>query len=83
MEAAGDVRRTGLRRRRAGTHHASHADIVLGSRCIALHCTHSIDWIRTQAAGFFSYRRKCDHATNDAVLDNGVVLTQISYGVRN
>ena len=55
MEAAGDVRPTGLRRRRAGTHHASHADIVLGSRCVALRCTNSIDRIRTQAAGFFSY----------------------------
>ena len=72
MEAAGDVRPTGLRRRRAGTYHASHADIVLGSRCIALHRTNSIDGIRTQAAGFFSYRSKCDHATNDAVLDYGI-----------
>jgi hypothetical protein len=35
MEAAGLVRWTGLRRRRAGTRHASHANSVLGSRCIA------------------------------------------------
>jgi hypothetical protein len=29
------LRRIGLRRRCAGTHHASHANIVLGSRCVA------------------------------------------------
>jgi hypothetical protein len=30
MEAAGHVRRTGLRRRRARIQHASHANSVLG-----------------------------------------------------
>jgi len=36
MEAAGHVRWTGLRRRRAGIQHASHANGVLGSRCIVV-----------------------------------------------
>jgi len=72
MEAAGHVRRTGLRRRRAGAQHASHADIVLGSRCIIARCTTARSSARTHrsvqdsgglshsAAGFFS------SSTNDA-----------------
>jgi hypothetical protein len=62
MEAAGHVRRAGLRRRHAGTQHASRANSVLVSRCIVL-CTAPTQRPRSltqAAAGFFGCQSKRD-----------------------